>query len=85
MQLSDRPLPIKSPTLNTLITELGEECTKVQALIYQLQLTNLSGKQQAEILAELLACAVHLNVHCGEDFQNLIAEEMESLPDDDEA
>jgi len=84
MQLRDRPLPIKSPTLNTLITELGEECNKVQALIYQLQLTNLSGKQQTEILAELLAAAVHLNVHCGEDFQNLIAEEMESLPDDDE-
>lgn len=84
MELSDRPLPINSPTLNTLITELGTECAKVQALIYQLQLTDLSGKQQAEILAELLASAVHLNVHCGEDFQNLIAEEMESLPDDDE-
>ena len=84
MQLSDRPLPIKSPTLNTLITELGEECNKVQALIYQLQLTNFSGKQQAEILAELLAAAVHLNVHCGEDFQNLIAEEMETLPDYEE-
>jgi len=25
-----------------------------------------------------------LNVHCGDDFQELIAEEMEKLPDDDE-
>lgn len=46
MEFSDRLLPIKSPTLNNLITELGEECAQVQALIYQLQLTNLSGKQQ---------------------------------------
>lgn len=84
MEFSDRPLPINSPTLSTLISELGAECAKVQALIYQLQLPDISGKQQAEILAELLAAAVHLNVHCGEDFQNLIAEEMESLPDDDE-
>jgi hypothetical protein len=76
MEFSDRTLPINSPTLNTLITELGEECAKVQALIYQLQLTNLSEKQQAEILGELLASAVHLNVHCGEGFQNLIAEEI---------
>jgi len=25
-----------------------------------------------------------LNIHCGADFQTLIAEEMEKLPDDDE-
>jgi hypothetical protein len=32
----------------------------------------------------LLAAAIHLNVHWGEDFQTLIAQEMETLPDDDE-
>jgi hypothetical protein len=35
-------------------------------------------------LAQLLAAAIHLNVHCGEDFQTLIAAEMEKLPDDEQ-
>lgn len=84
MQISDRSIPVTDSTLSTLIAELGEECLKVQALIYQFQLPHLSTRQQAEILAELLAAAIHLNVHCGEDFQTLIAQEMEKLPDDDE-
>ncbi len=80
---SDRSLPFTSNTLKTLITELGSECQTVTALIYQLQSPHLSARQQAEILAELLAATIHLNVHCGEDFQTLIAQEMEKLPDDD--
>ncbi|AOY83733.1 hypothetical protein BJP36_31260 [Moorena producens JHB] len=80
----DRSLPITSNTLKTLITELGSECQTVTALINQLQSPHLSSRQQAEILAELLAAAIHLNVHCGEEFQMLIAQEMEKLPDDDE-
>ena len=84
MQIRDRTLPIASNTLNTLITELGSECQNVTALIYQLQSPHLSARQQAEILAELLVSAIHLNIHCGADFQTLIAEEMEKLPDDDE-
>jgi hypothetical protein len=84
MQTRDRSLPISSPTLNTLITELGSECQNITALIYQLQSPYLSGRQQAEILAELLAAAIHLNIHCGDNFQTLIAQEMEKLPDDDE-
>lgn len=84
MQIRDRPLPITSPTLSTLITELGAECQNVTAFIYQLQSPHLSARQQAEILAELLASAIHLHSHCGEDFQTLIAQEMEKLPDDDE-
>ena len=84
MQIHDRAFPIASSTLSTLIMELGSECQTVTALIHQLQSPHLSTRQQAEILAELLATAVHLNVHCGEDFQMLIAEEMEKLPDDDE-
>ena len=84
MQIRDRELPVATPTLNTLITELGSACQNVTALIYQLQSPYLSARQQAEILAELLAATIHLNAHCGEDFQTLIAEEMENLPDDDE-
>ncbi|MGB3403843.1 MAG: hypothetical protein WBA77_14235 [Microcoleaceae cyanobacterium] len=79
-----RSLPITHPTLSPLITELGLECENVTALIYQLQSPHLTARQQAEILAELLAATIHLNVHCGEDFQTLIAQQMETLPDDDE-
>jgi len=84
MQISSRSLPIASSTLRTLITELGSECQNITALIYQLQSPHLSARQQAEILAELLSATIHLNVHCGDDFQELIAEEMEKLPDNDE-
>jgi hypothetical protein len=84
MQISDRPIPATNPTLSTLIAELGKECSQVVALINQLQLAHLQPKQQAEILAELLAATVHLHAHCDSEFQLLIAAEMEELPDDDE-
>ncbi|MBW4446828.1 MAG: hypothetical protein KME38_08110 [Spirirestis rafaelensis WJT71-NPBG6] len=80
MQISDRSLPLTNSTLNTLIAELGTECAQVQALINQLQLPSLTANQQLEILAELLAAAVHLQTHCDDDFQMLIANEMENLP-----
>lgn len=53
-------------------------------MVKQLQLPSLTVNQQAEILAELLAGAVHLHNHCDEDFQTLITEEMENLPDDED-
>lgn len=84
MQVSDYPIAINNKTLSTLITELGTECQVVTALINQLQLPDLTPAQQANILAELLAATIHMQVHCGEDLQNLIAEEMETLPDNDE-
>ncbi|NER23474.1 MAG: hypothetical protein F6J96_22780 [Symploca sp. SIO1C2] len=84
MQTQHRPLPVVNPTLSKLITELGSECENVTALIYQLQSPHLSDRQKAEILAELLSATIHLNVHCEEEFQTLIAQEMETLPDDDE-
>lgn len=80
MQISDRSLPLTNSTLKTLIAELGTECAQVQALINQLQLPSLTANQQLEILAELLAAAVHLHTHCDDDFQMLIADEMENLP-----
>jgi hypothetical protein len=83
MQIGDRPLPITNSTLDTLIEELGAECQTVVALIHQLQSPHLSERQQTEILSELLASAIHLNVHCGEDFQALISEQMDQLPDDE--
>lgn len=78
-----RPIAVSNTTISELITELGEECQNVIALIHQLQLPHLSSTQKVEILAELLAAAIHLNVHCGEDFQALIADEMDKLPDDE--
>jgi hypothetical protein len=84
MQMSDRPLAVTNSTLSILIVELGTECLKIQDLVNQLQLPSLTVNQQAEILAELLAAAVHLHNHCDEDFQTLITEEMENLPDDED-
>jgi hypothetical protein len=85
MQTIDRPISVPNRTLNTLLLELGTECQSVVALLNQLQLPNLSASQQATILAELLTSTIHLNVHCGEDLQDLIADELEALPDTDEA
>lgn len=84
MQLNDRPIAIANSTLNTLIAELGEECRNVTVLINQLQLPHLTPEQRASILAELLAATIHLHSHCDQTFQDLIAEEMETLPDEDE-
>ena len=79
-----KKISVTNPTLSTLIDELGTECPNVITLIHQLQLPDLSGRQKAEILADFLSAAIHLNVHCGEDFQTLVAEEMANLSDDDE-
>ena len=84
MEVSDRTISVTNYTLSTLIEELGTECQNVITLIHQLQLPHLSDRQKAEILAELMSAAIHLNVHCGEDFQTLIAEEMAKMSDDDE-
>ncbi|GAB4286535.1 MAG: hypothetical protein Fur0025_19120 [Oscillatoriaceae cyanobacterium] len=84
MEIKASSLTVASSTLSGLIAELGEECQNVTALIEQLKSPAITGKQQADILAELLAAAIHLNVHCNAEFQRLIAAELEKLPDDDE-
>jgi hypothetical protein len=84
MKITERPIAIDNQTLNTLTRELGSECQRVVTLLNQLQLDNLNASQQATILAELLAATIHLHSHCGDDFQNLIADALEALPDDDE-
>jgi hypothetical protein len=84
MQTTERPLAISNSTLNILTRELGRECQKVVTLLSQLQLPDLTPSQQATILAELMASTIHLNVHCGDDCQDLIAAALEALPDSDE-
>jgi hypothetical protein len=84
MQTTERSISLINPTLTTLVLELGAECQNVIALMNQLQLPHLSATQKVEILAELLAATVHLQTHCGEEFQEMIAQEMECLPDVEE-
>jgi hypothetical protein len=48
----------------------------------QLQLSELSDRQKGKILSELLVSSIHLHSHCDEDWQNLIADELETLADD---
>lgn len=75
-----RPISIQDKTLRILIAELGIECQRIITLINQLQLPNLSDSQRIEVLAELNASAIHLQTHCGDDFQDLIADELENIP-----
>jgi hypothetical protein len=49
-----KKISVTNSTLRTLIDELGTECQNVIALIYQLQLPDLSDRQKAEVLAEFL-------------------------------
>jgi hypothetical protein len=77
MQLGERPIAITDRTLTVLINELGEECSNVVGLLYQLQLPSLSPDQKSDVLAELLAASIHLHSHCDEDFQGAIAQELE--------
>ena len=83
MQISDRSLAVTNSTLSNFIAELGQECSRVQTLINQLQLHHLTPHQRSEILGELLATAIHLHTNCDENFQTLVAEEMEQLPEHD--
>ncbi len=78
---SYRPVAIANPTLNTLIVELGGECQRVIMLVHQLQLTNISDRQKVDVLAELNASIIHLQSHCDDDLQELIADELENITD----
>jgi hypothetical protein len=69
-------------TLSTLLTELGEECEQVLALLAQLKLTNLTDDQKGDILAELIGSICHLHVHT-ENLPELIEDEILDLPDDE--
>ncbi|MEM9120115.1 MAG: hypothetical protein AAGD09_19850 [Cyanobacteria bacterium P01_F01_bin.56] len=81
MQLRERSLPINNDTLNTLMQELGDECSRVLELMHQLQVSNLQDEQKADIFAEILASVIHLHTHCDEDLQEAISDELDSLPE----
>lgn len=75
---------IDHATLDYLLSDLSEEYSNVTILINQLQLSELPPKQKAQILAELMTAAIHLQVHCGQEFQDLIVQEIENLLNNDQ-
>ena len=79
LEKSINSITIANPTLNTLIAELGVECQRVIMLVHQLQLSNISDRQKVDVLAELNASIIHLQAHCDDDLQELIADELESI------
>lgn len=79
MQIAEKKINTQNETLNTLLLELKEECQNVLSLIHQLQLSDLSDRQQGEILSELLVSSIHLNSHCDEEWQDLISDELQDL------
>jgi len=76
---SYRLMAIANPTLHTLIAELGVECQRVIMLVHQLQLPNISDRQKVDLLAELNASIIHLQSHCDEELQDLMADELENI------
>lgn len=70
-------------SLSVLLTELAEECETVLFLLTQLKLPNLTDDQKGDILAELTGAVSHLHVHT-EDLPDLIGDEIETLPDEEE-
>ncbi len=81
MQLKPRDIAIQDNTLKVLLQELGQECERVMELISQLQLSNLQEDQKSEILSSLIVSSIHLNSHCNESFQDLLADELDRLSD----
>ena len=69
-----------NPTLDTLLSELGEECHTVLTLLHQLKLSNLTHDQKGSILAELVGSVTHLHVHT-ENLPDLIGDELLQFPD----
>ncbi|MEB3312003.1 MAG: hypothetical protein VKJ02_17395 [Snowella sp.] len=80
MLLQTKNSSILNPTLETLLSELGEECNTVLTLLHQLTLSNLSDDQKGDILAELVGSITHLHVHT-ENLPDLIGDELLQLPD----
>jgi hypothetical protein len=73
------PMTIANPTLNTLIAELGVECQRVIMLVHQLQLPNISDRQKIDVLTELNNSKIHLQSHCDDNLQDLIADRLKSI------
>jgi hypothetical protein len=67
-------------TLETFLSELGEECHTVLRLLNQLKLSKLTDDQKGDILAELIGSITHLHVHT-EHLPDLIGDELFNLSD----
>jgi hypothetical protein len=76
---TEKTLTVNS-TLETLLSELGEECHTVLRLLNQLKLSKLTDDQKGDILAELIGSITHLHVHT-EHLPDLIGDELFNLPD----
>lgn len=81
MQIKNSKFSLNNSTLEKLMDEWESECENV--LILMEKFKKVSPAEKADILADLLAASIHLHSHCDDDFQALIAEEMETLPDGD--
>ncbi len=79
MQIKNNQYSLTNSTLETLMKEWESECENV--LILMEKFKKVSPAERVDVLAELLAASIHLHSHCDDDFQGLIAEEMENLPD----
>ena len=66
------------PTLEVLLTELGEECEHLLGLFAQLRREDLRREQREDLLAELTAAVLHVHVHT-EGLDDVISDEMEKL------
>jgi hypothetical protein len=76
---TEKTLTVNS-TLETLLSELREECHTVLLLLNQLKLSKLTDDQKGDILAELIGSITHLHVHT-ENLPDLIGDELFNLPD----
>ena len=84
MQIKTSNYSLTNSTLEKLMEEWESECKNVLILMEKCKnISPANAAKKVDILAELLAASIHLHSHCDDDFQDLIAEEMENLPDED--
>gem|GEM_PF-1226145 len=70
-----------------LAGEESESIKSIKCCQLQLQLASLSPDRldQIDVLAELTSAVIHLQARCGDDFQELMTDELESIPSHDDA
>ncbi|NEP40934.1 MAG: hypothetical protein F6K35_17560 [Okeania sp. SIO2H7] len=84
MQIKNSNYSLTNSTLDKLMEEWKSECEHVLILMEKFKkISPADAAKKVDVLADLLAASIHLHSHCDDDFQDLIAEEMENLPDED--
>ena len=84
MQINNSNYSLTNSTLDKLMEEWKSECEHVLILMEKFKnISPADAAKKVDVLADLLAASIHLHSHCDDDFQDLIAEEMENLPDED--